>query len=125
MVSQVWAFTLLNEPGLGTVGGAPGTGGSHIRPGNTPLPNNKPILAWLAEAVQIFKQEIVNAPGFGALLISLDLTAFFVPFPSSKLRPNETSGSVACFCARICSFAFRWIADGRFSVHKCMLATLE
>ena len=56
--STVWAFTLLNEPGLGVVNGGDGTGGSHVRPGNTALPNNKPVLAWLGEAVQVFKQEL-------------------------------------------------------------------
>jgi aryl-phospho-beta-D-glucosidase BglC (GH1 family) len=56
----VLGFTLLNEPGLGVVQG----GGPPPRPGNAGLPNNKPVLAWLKQAVQVF-QEAISPCTFG------------------------------------------------------------
>jgi hypothetical protein len=50
----VWAFTLLNEPGLGVVqGGSPGP-----RVGNTGIADNKPILAWLKKALNVYDEAI-------------------------------------------------------------------
>jgi hypothetical protein len=54
---RLWVRAVLNEPGLGVVSNGKGINGGGVRKGNTALSNNKPVRAWLAQAVAIFKQE--------------------------------------------------------------------
>ena len=79
----VWAFTLLNEPGLGVVSSGSGINGGGVRKGNTALPNNKPVIAWLAQAVEIFKAELTagasgapRGPNMPLLYMNLHESAF-------------------------------------------------
>lgn len=70
----VHGFTVLNEPGLGLVGGT--------REGVTPLPGgNTSIVAWLKEAVDVFSNVALNADVAPPLLY---MNLHEAAFPESK-----------------------------------------
>ena len=89
----VWGFTLLNEPGLGVVSSGAGINGGGVRKGNTALPDNKPVLQWLGQAVAIFKGALTDltgaprGPNMPLLYMNLHESAF--PGPDSLGQMGE------------------------------------
>ena len=110
---RLWVRAVLNEPGLGVVSNGKGINGGAVRKGNTALPNNKPVRAWLAQAVAIFKQE--TSP-FGAARPLLYMVRAATTFgPAARARALSQLRVCNAESARECLPSDRSSPAGRLS----------
>jgi hypothetical protein len=81
--------------GLGLVPSVPG---GAVRPGVTPLPNNRSITSWLAAAVDLYKEDVVaaaEASGAYTPLLYMNLHQAAFPAASFELEIAQMAGAAA------------------------------